>query len=194
MVGRTKNASGIRRRDERSWPIGCGEEPPLASHLVTPRLFYTHHGIYVGGGRVIHYAGLACGLRRGPVEETSLERFAHGQGIQVQSDWRCFSRCEVVERARSRLGENRYRVLTNNCEHFCAWALRDERRSMQVERLRAKLLPLWRVIFIRHERIADTIVQLFEPFASSVMTWHARARGIGPPDAFVIRRRTQSSD
>jgi hypothetical protein len=92
------------------------------------------------------------------------------------------------------LGENRYRVLTNNCEHFCAWALRDERRSMQVERLRATLLPLWRVIFIRHERIADTIVQLFEPFASSVMTWHARARGIGPPDAFVIRRRTQSSD
>jgi hypothetical protein len=42
-----------------------------------------------------------------------------------------------MERARSRLGERAYRVLTNNCEHFCAWALRDESRSAQVEQLRA---------------------------------------------------------
>jgi Lecithin retinol acyltransferase len=130
MIGRTKNASRIRRRDGRSWPLGCGEEPPLGSHLVTPRLLYAHHGIYVGNGRVIHYAGLAHGLRCAPVEETSIERFAQGRGIQVRRDSRCFARCEVVERARSRLGENRYSVLTNNCEHFCAWALRDERRSI----------------------------------------------------------------
>jgi hypothetical protein len=41
----------------------------------------------------------------------------------------------VVERARSRLGERSYRLLTNNCEHFCGWALRDENRSSQVDRL-----------------------------------------------------------
>jgi Lecithin retinol acyltransferase len=29
-----------------------GEEPPLAAHLITPRALYTHHGIYVGNGRV----------------------------------------------------------------------------------------------------------------------------------------------
>ena len=174
MIGRTKNASGIRRREERSWPLGRGEEPPLASHLVTPRLLYTHHGIYVGNGRVIHYAGLAYGLLHGSVEETSLERFAHGYGIQVRRDTRCFGRGEVVGRARSRLGENRYRVLTNNCEHFCAWALRDERRSMQVERLRAAGRSLWGVISTRYERIAAAMVQLLEPFASSV-----RSRLIG---------------
>ena len=170
MIGRTKNASGIRRRNERSSPLGCGEEPPFASHLVTHRLLYTHHGICVGNGRVIHYAGLAYGLRRRLVEKTSLERFAHGHGIHVRRDARRFGRCEVVGRARSRLGENRYRVLTNNCEHFCAWALRDERRSMQVERFRATACSLWRVISIRYERIADTIVQLLEPFAAGVMT------------------------
>ena len=43
----------------------------------------------------------------------------------------------MVERARTRLGERSYRVLTNNCEHLCAWALRGESRSRQVDRLRA---------------------------------------------------------
>src|SRR5262245_34096622 len=112
-----------------------GEEPPLASHLVTPRAFYTHHGIYAGNGRVIHYSGLAYGLRGGAVEDVPLERFAHGHGIQVQPEEHCFDAGAVVDRARSRLGERSYRLLTNNCEHFCAWALRDESRSPQVERL-----------------------------------------------------------
>ena len=42
-----------------------------------------------------------------------------------------------MRRARSRLGEDRYRLLTNNCEHFCEWCLRDEHRSYQVESLLA---------------------------------------------------------
>jgi len=168
MMSMTENAIGIFRRDERSGPFGGGEELPLASHLVTPRLLYTHHGIYVGNGRVIHYAGLAYGLRRGLVEETSLERFAHGHGIQVLRGARCFERREVVERARSRLGENNYRVLTNNCEHFCTWALRNERRSIQVERLRAAACSLWGVVSVRYERVEATIAQLLEAFASSV--------------------------
>ena len=36
---------------------------PLGAHLVSPRWGYTHHGIYTGGGRVIHYAGLSEGWR-----------------------------------------------------------------------------------------------------------------------------------
>jgi hypothetical protein len=110
-----------------------GQEPPLGSHLVTRRTFYSHHGIYVGGGRVVHYAGFAQGFRRGPVEEVSLRRFAHGHGIRLRHDKRCFDGCDVVKRARSRLGERHYDILRNNCEHFCAWALRDERRSRQVD-------------------------------------------------------------
>ncbi len=34
---------------------------------------------------------------------------------------------------RARLSERRYRILMNNCEHCCSWALRDECRSRQVE-------------------------------------------------------------
>ncbi len=113
-----------------------GEEPPLAAHLVSPRAFYEHHGIYVGGGSVIHYAGLTNRRWRGPVEEVSLLRFAHGHEVRIRHDQRLFNCAEVVKRARSRLGERRYRILTNNCEHFCAWVLRDDFRSAQVEQLR----------------------------------------------------------
>ena len=38
------------------------------THLVTSRRGYAHHGIYVGGGMVVHYAGLCQLLHSGPVE------------------------------------------------------------------------------------------------------------------------------
>ncbi|MBM3395582.1 MAG: hydrolase, partial [Betaproteobacteria bacterium] len=44
---------------------------PVGSHLITPRRGYIHHGVYVGEGRVIHYAGFKGFLRAGPVEEVS---------------------------------------------------------------------------------------------------------------------------
>lgn len=119
------------------WQLTDGETPPLAAHLVTARRGYTHHGIYVGNGRVVHYAGLARSWRPGPVEEISLAQFACGRSILVRV---CknpqFDPSEVVIRARSRLGENCYRVLTNNCEHFCEWCLRGRNRSSQVDELR----------------------------------------------------------
>jgi hypothetical protein len=107
---------------------------PLGSHVVTPRRGYLHHGIFVGDGKVVHYTGLVSGLQRGPVEETSLLCFSRGRPI-----W--FSVCaassfeprEVIRRARSRIGEDCYHLLTNNCEHFCEWCLHGEPRSYQVE-------------------------------------------------------------
>lgn len=114
--------------------IEAGHEPPPGAHIVTPRWFYSHHGIYVGRGRVVHYGGLSCGLRRGPVEEVSLARFALGRAVFLRSET-TLDHDEIVRRARLRLGENRYRVLTNNCEHFCEWCTRGEHRSYQVENL-----------------------------------------------------------
>jgi hypothetical protein len=116
------------------WLLVGDQEPPLGSHLVTPRRGYLHHGIYVGARKVVHYSGLAHGLRRGPVEEVSFAHFARAQRIWVRSDAPSdFGVREVVRRARSRVGENRYRLLTNNCEHFCEWCLHGTARSFQVE-------------------------------------------------------------
>jgi hypothetical protein len=119
-------------------PLAADGEPPLAAHLTTPRGLYTHHGLYVGQGRVIHYAGLARGLRPGPVEEVSLEQFARGRGIWIDSRRPArFDPAHAITRARTRLGEDRYRVLSNNCEHFCEWCLHGQSRSQQVESWRA---------------------------------------------------------
>jgi hypothetical protein len=119
-------------------------EPPKGAHMVTPRRGYTHHGIYVGGGRVVQYGGLSRGLRRGPVEEVPLWQFAQGRTIWIRlHESKRLDRDEVVRRARLRLGENRYHLLTNNCEHFCEWCVRPEHRSYQVDQLVARYGGAW---------------------------------------------------
>ena len=129
--GERRRLRGLHRSDRL---LALDQEPPLGSHLVTPRRGYLHHGIYVGARKVVHYSGLAHGLRHGPVEEVPLARFACGQRVWVRSGPpRAFDVEDVICRARSRVGEDRYRLLTNNCEHLCEWCLRGKARSLQVE-------------------------------------------------------------
>jgi len=119
-----------------AWTLREGEEPPLAAHLVTPRCGYTHHGLYVGHGRIIHYPGPIGSFRRRAVEEVSLSEFSRGRPVAVRIDSHPrFDREDVVMRARSRLGENRYHIVRNNCEHFCEWCLTGVSRSRQLESL-----------------------------------------------------------
>jgi hypothetical protein len=124
---------------ERPWRLKPQEIPPLAAHLVANRLGYTHHGIYLGNGKVAHYAGLSRGWLFGPVEEVSLAQFARKHAICVQPHLSPrFNPQEIVARALSRLGENNYRITSNNCEHFCEWCVQGESRSHQIEALRRK--------------------------------------------------------
>jgi hypothetical protein len=130
----------------RDYTLDPHHEPPIGAHMVTRRWGYTHHGIYVGRGRVVQYGGLSLGLRRGPVEEVTLSQFSSGRTTWIRSsESQAVNRDEVVRRALSRLGENRYHVLRNNCEHFCEWCVSGEHRSYQVERLIAHTL-FWRHI------------------------------------------------
>ena len=102
--------------------------------LIVIRRGYRHHGIYAGKGRVIHYAGLFR-HRRGRIEEVSLEDFSGNRPIHVGPAPDKVHGRGIVLRARSRLGECRYDLLKNNCEHFCNWCLRGESRSPQIESL-----------------------------------------------------------
>ena len=103
------------------------------AHLVSQRDGYTHHGIYVGHGQVIHYGGYHGSAIRRPIEYVALHRFAQGSGVSVRTaPDAAYSGTDVVERALSRLGEDRYRLLTNNCEHFCTWCVLGKGRSDQV--------------------------------------------------------------
>lgn len=150
-----------------AWPelaVDTAAEP--GAHLVTLRCGYFHHGIYVGGDQVVHYAGYCHALHHGPVEEVSLPRFSAGQRVWMDtSATPRYPGQEVVRRARSRLGEDCYRLLTNNCEHFCTWCLSGENRSEQVQAWRA------------HPRSA------LRSAATLVKAYHRRARADGSPAA-----------
>jgi hypothetical protein len=109
-------------------------EPPVGAHLVTPWRGFAHHGIYLGGGRVIHYNARVYRLNRRPVEETGMPEFAEGRPVFiVEHAETSLDSQEVIRRARSRLGEDRYHLLDNNCEHLVEWCLHGVARSFQVE-------------------------------------------------------------
>ncbi len=77
---------------------------------------YEHHGIDCGDGTVIHY--------RKPsetIERTSLNTFSLGKKVYVKQYPTSFIPDVVIQRAESRLGERKYNLLFNNCEHFAAW-------------------------------------------------------------------------
>ena len=136
-------------------PLVAESELPVGAHIVTRRHGYTHHGIYAGAGKVVHYAGLSRGLRRGPVEENSLSSFAAGYPVSVVSGVPSnFEGREVARRARSRIGEDNYRILTNNCEHFCEWCLRGQPRSYQID---ACLAIPSRALHVTRRLIADLL-------------------------------------
>lgn len=86
-------------------------------HLKTERIGYTHHSIYMGDGKVIHY------LQDG-VTISSYEEFADNSDVYILTNTESptfYNSDEIVERGLSRLGENDYNLLLNNCEHFARW-------------------------------------------------------------------------
>lgn len=106
----------------------------LGDHLAVQHLGYTHHGLYVGNHQVIHYQGSSSGDgSEGQIVLSSLDEFVHQQSVRVISHRRSrFSREACVARAFSRLGEQQYHLLFNNCEHFVMWCIEDRHTSTQV--------------------------------------------------------------
>jgi hypothetical protein len=98
----------------------------IGSHLTTPRTAYTHHGLYIGNQQVIHLTS------NSKVETVSLDEFTNGHGYSEPSFHSKFSRQDIVKRAQSRLGNEDYSLVFNNCEHFVNWCLHDKPHSKQV--------------------------------------------------------------
>ena len=70
--------------------------------------------------------------------------FAYGHPIWVRPARSNGLPCaDIVRRALTRLGENRYRFFSNNCEHLSEWCVNGEGRSPQVDRF---LTPPRRVL------------------------------------------------
>jgi hypothetical protein len=116
------------------------------TELIVDRLGYRHHGIYVGEGLVIHYAGWVR-YSRGLIETVTVGDFAGRCPVRV-GRVPCESQHgnDIVRRARSRLGERCYDVLRNNCEHFCNWCQVGESRSTQVDLLLQRMEQMVRLV------------------------------------------------
>ncbi|MEM0980776.1 MAG: lecithin retinol acyltransferase family protein [Cyanobacteria bacterium P01_H01_bin.58] len=89
---------------------------------------YEHHGIDCGDRTVIHYQKKDIAT----VSRTSFETFARGGRIFVKHQPTAFLPPIVVQRAEGRLGEQRYDLLTNNCEHFATWCKTGRQDSEQL--------------------------------------------------------------
>jgi len=116
---------------------------PLGAHLIVKNFGYSHHGIYAGRGRVIHYSGLAHFIKKKPIEITSLEKFARGKEISIRVyDQPKYKGRSVVRRMRSRMHENSYHLIINNCEHLSSWAITGVESSPQVVKMMNRLTTI----------------------------------------------------
>lgn len=109
----------------------------FGEHVRVKRLGYWHHGIDCGDGTVIHYSGEMSEKRDAHVRRTPVSEFTQGAPIEVVRHRHALEPEQVVARAESRLGEKRYRLLRNNCEHFARWCATGRRGSIQVQRAAA---------------------------------------------------------
>ncbi|XP_045191136.1 phospholipase A and acyltransferase 2-like isoform X3 [Mercenaria mercenaria] len=89
-----------------------------------PRIGYTHYGIYVGGGKIIHFDGSKD-------QNDAIIRIDDLHEVAGSSEYRVcnkldqvhkpFLPTEIVSRAESMLGYSNYNISFDNCEHFAAW-------------------------------------------------------------------------
>lgn len=127
------------------------------------RTGYEHYGIYIGNGKVIHYAaeggdftGKICiheadfleFIRKGrdffylhfdgkcPIKIYQDEKVYSGDRLPFANinKYKIYSPEETVLRARNRMGEEKYNFVTKNCEHFALWCKTDVEESTQVTR------------------------------------------------------------
>ncbi|AVH69993.1 lecithin retinol acyltransferase family protein [Nostoc sp. 'Lobaria pulmonaria (5183) cyanobiont'] len=91
---------------------------------------FTHHGIDCGDGTVIHYDGQRICL-------VSKNAFAEGKTIHIKEYGKCDADEIIVQRAKTRLREDKYCPASNNCEHFAFYCKTGKHKSDQVNKVAA---------------------------------------------------------
>jgi hypothetical protein len=103
---------------------------------------YSHHGIDMGDGTVVHFdstpwqkltGGVVEAENRATIKRVDYDLFTKGRVVfRREYSW-CHSDDLVRQRAQSRLGESGYNLFANNCEHFAVWCKTGWSHSTQVE-------------------------------------------------------------
>jgi len=135
---------------------------PVPGDIVwADRIVYKHCGIYIGEGRVIHFAapeGSEINEENAVVHETSYEEFSDGCPVTVYPVQGGYPAEETIARAKSQIGKKGYDFLLSNCDHFAMWCKTGEHRSVQVEKAVDKLLEGLKVVF---ENVREKVKDIF---------------------------------
>ncbi len=128
----------MEMKTDRSRSAGLTETNLLpGDHIYVKRKgrFYTHHGIYIGDGKVIHFAGSIREKINPVVHETDLSRFLK-DGILRRRDYKQgLPASKTIRIAREQLSDRSYSMIWNNCEHFATYCATGKKKSQQVKRI-----------------------------------------------------------
>ncbi|MEM6424911.1 MAG: lecithin retinol acyltransferase family protein [Cyanobacteria bacterium P01_C01_bin.73] len=155
-----------------------GEQVYVMRQLMGLPGAYEHHGIDCGDGTIIHYRKVG----EAEVSRTSREAFAMGQQIYTREQPLSLIANDVIERAESRLGERKYDVFFNNCEHFATWCKvgRSECEQMTTFGLRLDWLgqPQLRSLIDQtaRDRSPEQALQLFQKANGNIAIALSRIR------------------
>ena len=97
--------------------------------------YYRHYGIYINEENVIHYDGKKDDfwLRKMQIRQTNMNRFLGSNNkYHVCRGRGKYDEIQTVKRAKSRIGEEKFDLVYNNCEHFSRWCKSGHHRSNQV--------------------------------------------------------------
>jgi hypothetical protein len=116
-------------------------------HIFVSMDLYTHHGIDLGDGTVVHWMATDSGSKHllGPmgckgqaeIQRTPLAGFSEGQPVWVRQYGECYAAETVVACALSRVGHRGYHLADNNCEQFACWCKTGRHHSEQVKNVAA---------------------------------------------------------
>ncbi|GFO48582.1 hras-like suppressor 3 [Plakobranchus ocellatus] len=119
-----------------------------------PRGLYSHWAVYVGNEKVVHLTGVDNGGSSSSKYVFSICGVKFDKAaVRIDNFWdvvadcraeknnkgdekhKPLSRSEIIDRAKSRLGEVGYNVIFSNCEHFARWCRYGISKSEQVDDL-----------------------------------------------------------
>ena len=110
----------------------------VGDHVITRRVGFTHHGLYLGEGKVLEY------IKSQGVVIVPLTTFTQGHELFIREHKEAKYRGqEAVRRGMMRLGEQHYNLLIRNCEHFVNWCIEGVESSRQIDNLILTIIPFY---------------------------------------------------
>lgn len=113
-----------------------GDGLEVERRLAGSAVVYTHHGIDLGDGTVVHARpkDFTNPFGGGSVVQTSWAEFADGRPVRVVPFRAArYTPEEIAARAAAEVGRPGYCPVGQNCEHFATWCATGEPTSRQIE-------------------------------------------------------------